>query len=813
MDKRVTVPAELPHEPAAPPVRTLVAIALGVLVFLLQISIGAGFPHSIDASWGEVLDWGVTHGAQWGRQLVFTYGPLGFVSPGIPFDPSTYWWTLGLQVGFGAVVAWLVAASLQHLPIASVLAFAAVTVVTGWSWSTSSTLMIVYPLAMLAVDRIARTPSPVRASTHAGIGALAAFVAIQPLVKFSVFPLWIAWCLLAVIVIWQPGKRRLVLALVLGTALGVLLAWLACGQHLANLGAFYATSWQVASGYAAAMQADPARPIADGVAAGATLFGLACIARFAWRARRDLPRVAVYLTFAATLGLAYKAGITRAADGGHLMLIWSIAAWCTPLVAGMWYRDFGLHARRHAVATFLFTALALSLIRLSGIYPAFTRHELYGGHASFANAAQQFALLAHPDRAYRDRVRQWQADRAALSLPLISHTVGNDTVDLLTNDQGALLANGLHYRPRPVFQSYSAYSGKLARMNGIFFRSPGAPQWVILNWQTIDAGFPTADDPLALLRVLQDYRPLLTEGDYLLFRHEPRSFAMPVDGRAARELPVRFGNATNLPIQSPDAWFARLDVSLTPYGKLKSLLLREPKLKIEVGLKDGTSKTYTLTRAIARSGFMLSPALDGNVAYLQWLRGDDESTVSRFKPIQATAFNHRAFTLRGPLKLYPLSLPRDVRPTLALYGSLYPGFNHLPATVSGPTRVYTVDDQPVTFLPAPGTMTFDLPPGAYDFSARYGLMPNALTTPACLAAHADGIGIRVTVQGLPDAITAAMNPFADPKHAYAATLTHRIAVRPGEQVTIALTDGPAGSNGACDWSWIRDVHFRPVSPP
>ena len=133
-----------------------VAIAAGVLVLLLQIKIGNGFGDSLDAAWGEVLNWGTAHGAQWGRDLVFTYGPLGFVTPDISFDPATYWPTLLLQIGFAAVTALLVAVNLRKLTLASGLAFVLATVVFGWSWSTSSCQIILYPLAAMTLESISR---------------------------------------------------------------------------------------------------------------------------------------------------------------------------------------------------------------------------------------------------------------------------------------------------------------------------------------------------------------------------------------------------------------------------------------------------------------------------------------------------------------------------------------------------------------------------------------------------------------------------------------------------------------------------------
>jgi hypothetical protein len=130
-------------------------------------------------------------------------------------------------------------------------------------------------------------------------------------------------------------------------------------------------------------------------------------------------------------------------------------------------------------------------------------------------------------------------------------------------------------------------------------------------------------------------------------------------------------------------------------------------------------------------------------------------------------------------------------------------------------RIYTVDGKPVLFLAAPARISFDLPAGTYAVSARFGLVPNALTDATCIAAHADGIGLEVKTSNekqssLP---TEYLNPFKGSDHRYAASYSRTITVGPGEKVLVFLTQGRPGSNGSCDWSWIRDLKFIPIPAP
>lgn len=794
--------------------RATIATALGVLILLLQVDIKPGFPKSLDAGWGEVLSWGIAHGAQWGKDLVFTYGPLGFVTGGLPFDPATYWAALLLQVAFGAITALLVVSVLRRLPLPAVLAFAIAAIVLGYSWPTSSTMIIVYPLAAMVLERASRNNVASPLARHALVAGLAAFTALQPLIKFSTFPLWLVWIPLGAAIVWRSNDRTLPATFLLASVAAPLIAWVVSGQQIANLGPWLYWSWQVAAYYGTAMQAPPRLPLTDWVLFGATIFWVLVTTLFAWRARCSLRRVAVYLIFAATLVLAYKAGATRAADGGHVMIVLSILAWCAPLLVGLHSQDT---PTRSPIAVFVLGFLCLSLAPLSQVYPTFTLMQLYTGHYAYSSGLRTLGNLLSPRHAFDAALAQWKNDRAALALPAIRQAVGSGTVDLLLNDQSVLLANDLDYRPRPVFQSYSAYSDGLARLNAKFFLSDRAPTWVIMNWQPVGGNYPTSEDALALIRILQAYQPVLSEDNYRLFRRKSRiaDDVLP-DGTPALSLPVGYKSPTAIPMPASAAWLARLDVRLSPFGKLDAALFRAPRLKVEIGLSDGSKQQYSLVRNVAQSGFILSPALDSNASYLGWLRGDRSRYVTSIRLVQQETFNHRAFENHVVLRLYPLDLPHDYPRTLALYQMFFPGFDHLPASVAGAHRLYTVDGKSVLFLPTPGAMTFKLAPGTYAVSARYGLMPNAVTDTACLAAHADGIGIRVGVTGQAQtpSITAYINPYSDPKHRYASDLSGTLTVGTDQTTTVAFTTGKAPGNGACDWSWIRDLKFtkQPAQP-
>ena len=64
----------------------------------------------------------------------------------------------------------------------------------------------------------------------------------------------------------------------------------------------------------------------------------------------------------------------------------------------------------------------------------------------------------------------------------------------------------MNHRPRPVFQSYSAYSAALCNLNERFYASAAQPDKVLQRYRTIDNRFTRLDDAGAL-QLLTDPGP------------------------------------------------------------------------------------------------------------------------------------------------------------------------------------------------------------------------------------------------------------------------------------------------------------------
>lgn len=193
--------------------------------------------------------------------------------------------------------------------------------------------------------------------------------------------------------------------------------------------------------------------------------------------------------------------------------------------------------------------------------------------------------------------------RAGTPLPKLA-----GTVDLYPTDQGALIASGNHWNPRPILQSYSAYTPQLAEWNRQHLLGASAPDHIYFKVDPIDERVPSLDDGPSWPTLLQRYVPRAMQGDYLVLDRQSLP-AADTPATPAADMPMAeysLGQWVDVP---PDrgALMVHMDIRPTLYGKLALLLFKPSQLRIDLELADGTRLNYRLVSTMARAGFLITP--------------------------------------------------------------------------------------------------------------------------------------------------------------------------------------------------------------
>jgi hypothetical protein len=371
------------------------------------------------------------------------------------------------------------------------------------------------------------------------------------------------------------------------------LLWVIAGQPLGALPAFVLNSLPIISGYSEAMSVNG--PYSDiWIYLGACLLVLAVLA--VCGSAIVFQRVAIAVCYAMVLFVAFKNAFVR--HDAHAMVAPTalmLAATTLPLVLR---RKWPAIVVVLGLALFAGTSIDENWTRITPfnfvdrIVSTYTR--AWGGLAMRLSAPGR--LRQKYDETFADINRRWPRPKL------------EGTVDMYSNHQALLVATGMPWAPRPVPQSYSAYTASLAKLNEAHLQSAKAPDNIVLQVESIDGRYPSLDDGNSWPTIINNYTYIEQKGVLVYMKKRTSPYkARPSVTVLSRE--ASFGDRIDVP-DSNEPLFAELGVSPTFAGRLLSFLYKPSSIEISVYLADGGRRIYRLISGMASAGFFLSPIVD-----------------------------------------------------------------------------------------------------------------------------------------------------------------------------------------------------------
>jgi hypothetical protein len=106
----------------------------------------------------------------------------------------------------------------------------------------------------------------------------------------------------------------------------------------------------------------------------------------------------------------------------------------------------------------------------------------------------------------QENINKTQANKSLRTLPQpFLDKIKKSTTDILPWEQTFILYNELNYKPRPVFQTYQAYSFYLDSLNSQFYESKLSPEFLLFSNHTIDTRNPFWEETYTKLAILKNY--------------------------------------------------------------------------------------------------------------------------------------------------------------------------------------------------------------------------------------------------------------------------------------------------------------------
>jgi hypothetical protein len=568
---------------------------------------------SLDASWQAMLIHAHSAGLQFGRDIIFTWGPWGFLNSlyhvgRLETGPILIWQVAG-QLGIALALVTLTRALTLWRRAAFIVALLAF---HGLFQDTVYFVLI----ALITIAALMKPGAPLLR-----LVAWTFLFGFLAQIKFTYFVLSGAAALAAIVCwVWRGSWSR-ACGIACGYILAVIAAWVAAGQSLGNLHAYIRRSLEISSGYADAMGFDESWLIflwGSGIA-------LICLI-FVWRAWRTIPEppfalcASAYLAF--SLFVMWKESFIRADIvplGGHVFGFFSYLLILGPVLSGLLFLDRRLH--------WFDSVPVLCLVGIASFDMDFYRLAPRNAWKRIGdNVASLERLGSLPD----EWQRAYEASASAASLPAVRQAVGTGTVDVYNYSIGIALLNGLNVSARPVFQSYSAYTPALERQNLRFFHSARAPDFLLWREEGVDNRYPGQDDAMLVAALPGHYEAMFKEGEYWLLRKRIPVALEPLERRLVFERTVILGEETSLGSAGDLAVWLKADPVPNVLGRLRGILYNAPLINLAVTDEDGSQRVWRLVPRISREGFILVPTLATGDDLALLMKGEIRSRLRSF---------------------------------------------------------------------------------------------------------------------------------------------------------------------------------------
>ncbi|MDX6690673.1 MAG: hypothetical protein QOG15_2130 [Solirubrobacteraceae bacterium] len=540
----------------------------------------------LDPSWQAAMHMGIRSDLVWGRDLVYTYGPLGFLR--LP----TYWYGATGAMAFVYETATRVAlfALLWQMGRRSF----------GWLGS-ALLLLVMAPLVAVALPPLIfawavrlLVEERDRREVIAFAVLAAALGSVEVLIKINVGASILAIGAVALLFVATSRDPVRLLAVFCASAVVALVAaWLLAGQPLAALPDFVSTASQIVSGYSEAMMLDD--PLLRWQYSAALLLFLLGLSA-TWVTTPELApgrRLGVAALWTVLAFFSFKTGFVRQ---GVSHGIFYFGALLPALMALPWdarLRFVGLATMAVALAALLVG----SSLRINDVIAPLHR----AGHA----IDQTKTLLSPNERAQIMAAGRKQILITARLQPATAHALDGHTVHVVPTDTAIVWAATWRWTPLPVPQNFQAYTSDLDHLNAEKLRRADAPERILMRPRVDpDGRIVQFDTPEATRAMLCRYRPVTTQSGpaWIVLARGAQRCGAP---RPIGTVSARWAETVRVPAApSPNAMvFVRIQgVQVAGLERLRTMLFKARERTVTLNGSD----THRLTPGTAGDGIVLS---------------------------------------------------------------------------------------------------------------------------------------------------------------------------------------------------------------
>ena len=567
-----------------------------MLMLLLPTQLKSFPGADVDSSWMIALNLAVSNGFIFGKNFIFTYGPLGFLYTHIGLEiPYGYVWIFLFDLSIISAILFIINTVVKEYN--SILAYGLVIIIVyhlAYAITTNRILVIVI---FFLLQNIKKT-------NFCSLDVASLFLVIQFFIKPSaaIFLSVIFTIATFYIAIFKANKWAF--AYPFGLALLIILLSIVLNV---NITGYLSSAIELSTTYSDTMnlleftKLRTALFLLFAVSVILTFFTISLITIFK---ARNLDTILISGIVLLCIYYLFKHGYVRS-DGGHLCSFWSTVL-CIVFI--FLYHTYDLSDKLSRI---------LYIFILFIFIPAFSYlSKFVGGRYSFP-----FPMISYINELYTPLLKNtsYKSTIESTNLPDSIHKIiGCNTIDVMPWDIAIIYYNGLNYHPRPVIQSYVT---SLNVLNGNHYKSLDASEFILFNNGSGDDRHPFWDESLAKQVLISKYEPfgsLFTRNGTLdtLFLLKKRKTPLNLKEQIITDTSFIFNAKYSIP-KTDDLIYLSAEIEYSNWGKLLKHLYQPPIIYIRLFYDDGSSGKFRLILPEIEHGVVINKKLITNIdAYL-----------------------------------------------------------------------------------------------------------------------------------------------------------------------------------------------------
>jgi len=249
------------------------------------------------------------------------------------------------------------------------------------------------------------------------------------------------------------------------------------------------------------------------------------------------------------------------------------------------------------------------------------------------NVFNNISSIFHTEELKNEILAMSAKNLSTLQLPSdILNMVSNKPIDIIPWEVSLAPANNLNWQPRPILQSYSAYTEKLDKIN-FSSLSLKLRDYLFYDFYSIDQRHPFFDEPKTFFYVFCNYQPapLLLNRHSILSVLKKNKSTRCLPSTTEKKVIIEWNQVHSVNFSVDSIIRAEIKFSYSIFGKLQKALFRVPPVSIIVDYVDGSSQVYRIIPENSGNGVILSHLPKNGQEAISFLKGNLPANVKSFR--------------------------------------------------------------------------------------------------------------------------------------------------------------------------------------